>query len=487
VNFDDDINDDDARRSDHLEALLLVERMLGAAMRTPSIMDRVVAAGVIGSDFESIQHAHIWTAMLATHARHGKVDVGIVEAHLREHLQWKSADVRQWLRSVEAAAPSTLTDDAIALGVERIRYAAGMRRFRALASDVAMAASEKKKTIAEIASSAAREIESIVSGTVTSKARTGIDLVADTRARLNGQKPTTHRRVPTGIPEIDKLFRGQGPRSGGALVVGAKTGVGKTTTAAFLANSALEHGARVHIISLEMSDSDIVDTMIGMRAGVAVDDAKTPEQWSRVHDAMAFCSTARLTIEKLEAVTAEEIASKVHAIRQTMTASGDAGALVVEVDYLQAITLSTRHQRSDQNYAHVSMTLRRTWERYDVSAVLFSQVATAKDAREEKINGPSDTQLGETQQWAKDAIAVLMLDRDKDSDDDRKANTTRMKLTKNRHDRKLGRAWMFYDVNTTRWLPCDAHGRTGGDAEKKTTVAVDDEDLWTSPSTGVAR
>lgn len=459
---DDDEPAEQPRGTDSLEALLLTERLLGSALKSPTLMERMRIAGVTTADLEKVQHGDMWTAMVAVETKHGRVDTTLVSAHLRESLGWNVRDVAQWLTSAENAARGQMDDEDVVLALERIRYAAGIRRVRTVGAKLMDEAKDRKKAIADIVGDAERELESIVNSTTNQmRIKTGAMLAKSLSVRLASERKQPFIRIRTGIPEFDKAMRG-GYRTGKPFVVGADFGVGKTTFMAHLAIAALEDGHEVHIKTFEASADEIFDVFVEMRAGRRIVDATTQADFSAIQEAQAFFASVPLFVEAVEALTVEELVSRAHAARSDMKTRGvdeETVGLVFMIDYFQDIERSTRHARDDLNFAHMSKALRRGFERYNIAGVEFSQLSEPKDPRAKQPNGPTDAQLAFTKQLGKDAAYVAILDRPKDHEDEAIANTTRCKLTKNRPDKFTCRTWMRYMTDSTRLMPSDSNGR----------------------------
>lgn len=474
------VNQIEDSEAESLEALLLVERLLSNALRSPPTMEKLSNAGVSAADFERTQHGEIWTAMLAVHGRHGRADRSLVESHLRESMSWSAKEVRSWLNGIEENFGS-IDDESMSLSLERIRAAAGLRRLKRAAMAILQAAQDRRRGVADIVSEATKELETIVAGTTNRmRAKSGRVLAEERRLRMATEKKQGFIRVPTGVPELDAAMRG-GYRSGRGIIIAADASHGKTTTMGHMVLAAEAAGHRVLVVTFESSSDEITDMLIDAKAGIETVAASTGQEWAKIKEAEGWLSESRIELECIESVTVEEIIAKIHAIRNEPVKVGDeARALVVFIDYVQDIERSTRHARDDLNYVHISKALRRAFVRYDVAGVMLSQITESKDKFKPNPNGPTMDMLPFTRQWQKDAAYVVMADRDIGNDDEAKRNTTRYRLVKNRPDKKLARAWMRYDLATTRLTPSDAQGRTDDEqrtrTKKVTTIPLIDDD-----------
>jgi circadian clock protein KaiC len=80
-------------------------------------------------------------------------------------------------------------------------------------------------------------------------------------------------RVPTGIPRLDRMFDGGGFYRGSSVLVSGTAGTGKTSLAAFFADSACRSGKRCLYFAFEESESQLLRNM----RSIGLDLAK----WSR--------------------------------------------------------------------------------------------------------------------------------------------------------------------------------------------------------------
>lgn len=95
----------------------------------------------------------------------------------------------------------------------------------------------------------------------------GLSVIPITSAGLD--QPGTHLRVSTGIPSLDKMFRGGGYTRGSTVLVSGTAGTGKTSLAAAFAVARCKRGERCLFLSYEESSGQLMQNMssIGIRFG----------------------------------------------------------------------------------------------------------------------------------------------------------------------------------------------------------------------------
>jgi circadian clock protein KaiC len=93
----------------------------------------------------------------------------------------------------------------------------------------------------------------------------GLSVIPITSAGLD--QPGTAQRVSTGIPSLDKMFRGAGYTRGSTVLVSGTAGTGKTSLAAAFARESCKRGERCLFLSYEESSGQLIQNMssIGFR------------------------------------------------------------------------------------------------------------------------------------------------------------------------------------------------------------------------------
>lgn len=452
---------------DEVEQLLLVERTLGLAMLQPQVMERMVRAGVAAAEFEHEAQAAMYRAMVTSYGKHMRADAGTVEAAMRAD-GWEAKEAKRWVRAAEdAGRGASVDDETLTTYIDTIRTSAALRRLRVLGQEL-IASADKGEQVSALAARVTAEVDAIVAGSTSTRTKTGATLAADLARRMEHERASPVQRAPTGIVPIDEATRG-GPRLGSVLVFGADTGVGKTTFTRHMMLSMLAAGRKVAMFTFESPAEAIYDGLVEMRAGLRLGLVdKTPLGYARIAEANGYLAASPLHIDDSEAMTVEEVASKVHGFVKRH------GVDVVFIDYVQDIERSTKHARDDLNFAHISKSLRRLTQRHPILLVELTQLNDTVDGGTDKrkpADGPTEKNIAFTKQFAKDASYVLMADRPKLSDDDTLRDVTRLRLVKNRPEGTLTRAWMRYDQKSTRLADCDAHGRALEPAPTKKQTA----------------
>src|SRR6202795_3621354 len=89
--------------------------------------------------------------------------------------------------------------------------------------------------------------------------KAGLSVIPITSAGLD--QPGTSKRVSTGIPSLDKMFRGAGYTKGSTVLVSGTAGTGKTSLAAAFALESCKRGERCLFLSYEESSAQLIQRM----------------------------------------------------------------------------------------------------------------------------------------------------------------------------------------------------------------------------------
>ena len=87
----------------------------------------------------------------------------------------------------------------------------------------------------------------------------GLSVIPITSAGLD--QPGTTKRVSTGIPSLDRLFRGSGYTRGSTVLISGTAGTGKTSLAAAFAVERCKRGERCLFLSYEESSGQLIHNM----------------------------------------------------------------------------------------------------------------------------------------------------------------------------------------------------------------------------------
>ena len=269
---------------------------------------------------------------------------------------------------------------------DRLASLAGsMRRRGATSVAIAAALQEENRTrcdpplpdgeIDKIAESIASYPPAITNGTQATVKSPKIDLIdTDLIAEFGRDKEKPVDVTPTPWPEWNSACMGAGARRGIArgwhVVVGAGTGSGKSLAAANIAATALRAGTSVLILSLEMSESEVLTRLLSVVDGKGIRQLEHGTEfelasWLSAGETLTSLGgnlwINRDTVYALEQI---EAAVRAHAAN---------GAGLVVVDYLQ-LAWAKDADSIYRQVTEVSHTIRRLAVELRITTVGLSQV-----------------------------------------------------------------------------------------------------------------
>ena len=137
------------------------------------------------------------------------------------------------------------------------------------------------------------------------------ELIVAMEASRNGKAPP---RVPTGVPGLDRLLAG-GLRPAEVAILGARTSVGKSALACWIAKAACAAGRRVLFVSREMQKLTLLERILTAESGTRIGAADDGEHQRRaVVSALSRMNKWPLTILD-DIKTVQDIAAEVKSVK----------------------------------------------------------------------------------------------------------------------------------------------------------------------------
>lgn len=211
--------------------------------------------------------------------------------------------------------------------------------------------------------------------------------------------------VQFGIPTLDYLTGGMLP--GQFIVIGARTNVGKTAMGLSIAYHAASAGRTVGIVSLEMSDAEILQRFLAMRTGLSTHQVRSLRSLGAVEQAQVTEAMAQLAEWKV--MVTDSTSDKLEVlIRQVRAMHTRRPLELLIVDYIQLLRLLKRtHSRVDE-LEQITGDLKRLGRELDVPVLAMAQAN--RGAEDHKVLQLSDFRSsGSIEQ---DADIALLLNED---------------------------------------------------------------------------
>lgn len=257
----------------------------------------------------------------------------------------------------------------------------------------------------EIVDTMRLERESLSPRGVTMKAGLGAAL-DDLDSRRLGE--TEAAGVMTGFPTLDRVLGGLQPQT--YTVLGGRTSIGKSALASALVEGAAERGARVLIISLEMTARAIHRRMLARRARVTprdIQEGRVDEQgMQRIINAYQRMVDLKITIDDRSTWTPESIRAR------AMAAQAEGGLDVLLVDHLGEVKTRRHHESRVEAVTEISSDLRAIAK--DLGIAVLAVVQLNREAAKPGATGvapPSLVTIRDADTVAHHADVVLLVHR----------------------------------------------------------------------------
>lgn len=335
------------------------QRMLISAVLDDQARFYEASGLVSASDFEDETFRWAWKAIAELCGRNMRPSLFNIREQFGTKEPGQFDTLRTAMMGMSDCIPSHAAEYARTL-VER----SNLRRI-ALAVDLL----PERVNTAQTADAARQHVESAYMdacnvSTASRGFRKAETIIADLQNRL--ANPTKTPVYPTKFPALDRMLKG-GLRDKKFVVIGGRTGGGKTVLAMNLAVNIAGDGHPVAAFSLEMDDVDLITRCV------------LSESWRGPDEAMLYVSKLPLHVDDTSNVTLKSIAARIkmmilrHACR------------VFIVDYLQLIGTDGQERESRERIvAGMSRLLKVTAKETGCCIIALSQLNEAGELRESR-------------------------------------------------------------------------------------------------------
>ncbi len=210
----------------------------------------------------------------------------------------------------------------------------------------------------------------------------------------------------SGFKDLDSLLGGF--QKSDLIILAARPSVGKTSLALdFLRTAAVVEKKKVVLFSLEMSNTQLVDRLLGMQAMVPFWDIRTgnmnDEKFVKLADAMGQLADANIYIDDKPGQSIVEVRTKARRLAL------EQGVDLIVVDYLQLMHAFSRDNRVLE-VQEISQGLKNIARELDVPVIALSQLSRAIEQR--NTRRPQLSDLRESGSIEQDADVVMFIDRE---------------------------------------------------------------------------
>lgn len=380
--------------------------LLGAIMlRSSSIHD--LQDTIFPDSFYVEKHVIIYSAMLDLARKHDPIDLVSVSARLKEKKKLEEIGGRAYLTSLTEIVPSSAN---IKHYSEVVARKSVLREVIATGDYTTELGFNESDELEEILDKVEKRVFAITSKSTTAQKFTDITAILpdtkETLARLHASKDEL-RGVSTGFAAMDNLLAGLMPSD--LIILAARPSMGKTSLALDIARkSALEHGTKVGIFSLEMSAQQLTDRMVAAEARV---DSWKLRTGNALSDAdMDAISSALERLENAPIYIDDQSGNTLLRMRSTARRlKSEHGLDLIIIDYLQLINPSRNYDSMVNQVTEISRSLKGLARELNVPVVALSQLSRAVESRGGK---PRLSDLRDSGSIEQDADVVMFIHRE---------------------------------------------------------------------------
>lgn len=255
------------------------------------------------------------------------------------------------------------------------------------------------------------------------------ELLKDAYERASHAKESDdYSGISTGFKGVDVLLGGF--QKSDLIILAARPSVGKTALALdMMRHASLIEKKNVAFFSLEMSNMQIMDRLLGMQSGIPFWEIRTnkltEEKVVKLANTMGELADANVFIDDSPGQNINQIRTKA---RRLML---EQGVDIIFVDYLQLMHGNTKESRALE-VGEVSQGLKNLAKELNVPVIALSQLSRAIELRQNRRPQLSD--LRESGSIEQDADVVMFLDREETwNPDTEKKGSAEVFLAKHRN------------------------------------------------------
>ena len=233
------------------------------------------------------------------------------------------------------------------------------------------------------------------------------DLLKDAYERAErADRDEAYLGISTGFKDLDDLLGGF--QKSDLIILAARPSVGKTSLALdMMRHAAMVEKKTVAFFSLEMSQTQIMDRLLGMQSEIPFWEIRTgrlsDKKFMKLADTMGELADANLYID-------DQAGQHINAIRtKARRLVLEKGLDIIFVDYLQLMHGSNQESRTLE-VGEISQGLKNIAKELNVPVVALSQLSRAIEQRQGRRPQLSD--LRESGSIEQDADVVIFIDRE---------------------------------------------------------------------------
>jgi replicative DNA helicase len=380
--------------------------LLGSIMLKSDAMHEIVDF-IHDDSFYAERHRKIFRCMMDLYNKNNPIDLLSVSSRLKEKSELEAVGGNTYLTELSEGVPSS----ANAKHYGDIVYKKFVLRNIINAADhIAELGYGEQKELEQIVDEVEKKVleaTDVGTGQKFVQIKTTLDEAWQRLERLQESKGQEMRGVKTGFRGIDAKLAGL--QRSDLIILAARPSVGKTSLALDIARySAIKHGTKVGLFSLEMSSQQLVDRMLASQSRVdswklRTGRLSTDEEFASLQKAMGELSSAPIFIDDNSSSTVLTMRSIARKMKK------EHGIDLIVIDYLQLIHPTKNYDSMVNQVTEISRGLKGLARELDVPVLALSQLSRAV---EQRGGTPRLSDLRDSGSIEQDADVVMFIHRE---------------------------------------------------------------------------
>lgn len=378
--------------------------ILGAVLLDKEAVIRV-AEFLRAEHFYDPKHNEIYGAVLELFDEGLPIDLVTLSDRLKAKRMLTKVGGRAYLAELAESVPTAAHAEEYGQIVKSLSI---RRKMISAAASIDEIAYREEREVSEILDESEQRLFAISQESLRERFVHVRELLKDAyeRAESIDQKKDKLTGVPTGFKIVDATLGGFQPSD--LVILAARPSVGKTALALDIARHAsVVEKKKVAFFSLEMSDLQLMDRLLGMQARVPFWELRMgklkDEAFERLADAMGQLAEAELYIDDSPTQSVMEVRTKARRLQI------ERGIDLIVVDYLQLLHSRNLENRV-QEVSEISQGMKTLARELKVPVLVLSQLSRAVESRADRIPQLSD--LRESGSIEQDADVVMFIHRE---------------------------------------------------------------------------
>lgn len=354
--------------------------------------------------FYDDRHAIIYQNILELFEHGLPIDLVTVSDRLKKKKQLTKIGGRAYLTELASFVPTSAHAEEYG---NIVKENATRRGLMASASEITTLSMDESVDINEVVDRSETLLFNVAQEGVRSNFVHVKELLKDAYERAAHAKGTDdYAGISTGYRDLDVLLGGF--QKSDLVILAARPSVGKTSLALdMMRHAALVEKKNVAFFSLEMSNMQIMDRLLGMQSGIPFWEIRTnklnDEKIVKLANTMGELGDANIYIDDMAGQHINQVRTKARRLAL------EHGVDIIFVDYLQLMHGSSKESRTLE-VSEVSQGLKNLAKELNIPVIALSQLSRAIEQRQGRRPQLSD--LRESGSIEQDADVVIFLDRE---------------------------------------------------------------------------